>query len=148
MLPKSRHPVEEAEIATRETLLKQEYRDYLSKNEDTRNPLTESEQRGVKKLQRRIAQGNITICQTDKSQRLVILSKEMWESLGNDHTSGDRIIDWEEVEEDLKLIKGHIRCVNHILRPGSNTGKEERVWAAKELISTVIPVMYPLVMDH
>ena len=147
VLPKPRHQREESEMATRDTLIGQEYKKYISENPDPLRTVTESEARGIKKLQKRVASGLITICQTDKSGGLCILSREDWEQIGESHTSGDREINWDKVEQDMRLMKGHIRCVNHILRPGSNSGNEERVWAAKELMSTIIPVMYPQIKD-
>ena len=99
-------------------------------------------------MQKKIARREITICQTDKSAGIAITSREVWEELGKIHTDGDMVIDWEEVKEDQRIIKGHMRCLNHIFCPGSNSSSEERVWAAKELMSSVIPLMYPLIKDH
>ena len=148
ILPKARHPREEAELSTRDTMVRREFKDYLQQNPEPQKTITAMEARGIPKLQKRIARGEITICQTDKSAGIAILSREIWEELGKVHTDGDMIIDWEEVKEDQKIIKGHMRCLNHVFKPGANTGNEERVWNAVQLKSTVIPLMYPLIKDH
>ena len=57
-------------------------------------------------------------------------------------------IDWGTVEETQRIIKGHLRALNLIFRPGQNTNSEDRVWQAKELRSTTIPVVSLLVKDH
>ena len=148
VLPRPRHAKEEAELATRGTMVKQEYRAYVQKQPEPPKVLTASEHRGVQKLKGRIARGEITVCETDKSSGIAIISGEVWEGLGDCHTSGDRVIDWNEVEKDQRIIKGHLRCLNHVFRPGANSGNEERVWNAIELKSTVIALLYPLIKDH
>ena len=45
-------------------------------------------------------------------------------------------------------MKGHLRTLNLIFKPGSNTSAEDRVWQAKELKSTTIPMISLLVKDH
>ena len=57
-------------------------------------------------------------------------------------------VDWEEVRSTQRLVKGHLRVINHIFNPGGNTSKRNRVWRAKELKSTVLPVNSLLVKDH
>ena len=140
-LSKPRHHKEESEIATRDTMLLKEMRNYVSKNREEPKVLTASEARGVNKLQKRIAAGTIMMCETDKSSGFAILERSLWESLGEDHVSGDRIIDWEEIRKDQRVIRGHLRCLNHVFRPGANSGCEERVWEAIELASTTIPLL-------
>ena len=65
---KPRHQREEQELATRDTMLKKEFKNYLnsSKDKERPKPITPGEGRGIKKLQKRVASGSITICETDK----------------------------------------------------------------------------------
>ena len=44
------------------------------------------------------------MCETDKSSGFAILERSLWESLGEDHVSGDRIVDWEEIRKDQRVI--------------------------------------------
>ena len=54
----------------------------------------------------------------------------------------------QEVRIIQREIKGHLRALNLIFRPGKETQSEERVWEAKELKSTIIPVLSLLIKDH
>ena len=57
-------------------------------------------------------------------------------------------VTWEEVRSIQREIKGHLRALNLIFRSRKETQSEERVWEAKELKSTIIPVLSLLIKDH
>ena len=46
------------------------------------------------------------------------------------------------------MIKGHLRALNLIFKPGSATTMEQRVREAKESKSTIIPLLSLLIKDH
>ena len=88
------------------------------------------------------------LCQTDKSGKVVAMTPEVFKCLGDVHCKGDQTVGWEEVQSAQRLLKGHLRIINHIFNTGADTGSKERTWAAKELRSTVLPVNSLLVKDH
>ena len=57
------------------------------------------------------------------------------------------MVPWEDVVEAQQEMKGHLRAMNHIFQAGAETNME-KVWAAKELKSTTIPMLKFLVKDH
>ena len=73
---KPKHQKEEQEFATRDTMVQKEFRNYVSSKGESPKPITASEARGIKKLQKRVAGGSITICETDKSSGIAIMSRE------------------------------------------------------------------------
>ena len=147
VLPDPITPAEEAELSTRSTMILQEAREYMWDAKEI-SSLTESEKRGLQKLTKRVDAGTIVICQTDKSGKLTAMTPEVYRKIGDVHCQGDQTVTWEDVQSAQRLLKGHLRIVNHIFRPGANTAQEDRVWKAKELHSTVIPVNSMLVKDH
>ena len=96
---------------------------------------------GIKKLEKRIKEGTIVICETDKSGKIAVMTLEVYSRLGEAHTKGDKTVTWEDVHDAQRVIKSH-----HEFNPGAETG--DRVWAAKELRSTVLPVNSLLVNVH
>ena len=87
---------------------------------------------------------------TDKSGKNCVVDLGTYERLGEEDTRDDPEVSWEEVRASQRTIKGHMRCVNHIFKMGEDQGEkgEKRVWNAKELESTVIPIVSLLVKDH
>ena len=133
ILPKPRSEKEEVELTTRATLITKEVQSYLDRSEAQPENLTKSERRGLRKLKKRIQARELVVLETDKSGSLCTMPLEMYMSLGSQHTKNDPEITWDTVRETQRIIKGHLRALNRIFRPGKNTNSEERVWEAEEL---------------
>ena len=146
-LPKPRSTKEEAEFMTRDTLTGREFKEYIDNNKPGVS-VTQGELRGIEKLKKRIGAGTLVICETDKSGKLTPMTPEVYTKLGEVHTKGDKTVTWSDVQAAQRLLKGHLRIINHIFNPGADSGAKERVWSAKELKSTVLPVNSLLVKDH
>ena len=149
-MPKPRSNKEEHELATRDTLSQQEVMRYIrdiERREDESINMTKGELRGLKKLKKRVKKGDIIIVQTDKSGRMAAISMDIWRRMCEVHTKCDPKVTWEDVQQSQREIKGHLRCLNHIFRPGKDNN-EERVWKAKESRSTTIPVLSLLLKNH
>ena len=60
------------------------------------------------------------------------------------------MVEWEEVEEAQRVIHGHLRAYNLIFGTGEDQGEkgQARVWKAKELKATTIPVLSQRLKDH
>ena len=56
----------------------------------TFNNLTDSEQKGLESIKKRIKQGELCVCQTDKSGRLAVLTKEQYIKAGLEHASKEK----------------------------------------------------------
>ena len=148
ILPRPRSVKEEVELTTRATLVTHEVHQYLNSLENQPDNLTKSERRGLKKLRKRIQDKEIVVLETDKSGSLCIMPLDMYMKLGEEHVKNDPKVIWEEVRSIQREIKGHLRALNLIFRSRKETQSEERVWEAKELKSTIIPVLSLLIKDH
>ena len=65
--------------------------------EKGKDNLTAGEKRGLKSLKKRVTEGEIIICQTDKSGRFCVLTREQYLEAGLEHTKNDRMISQEEI---------------------------------------------------
>ena len=99
-------------------------------------------------MNKHVKECEVVVCETDKSGRLAVVSRELYDLMGDEHVKDNKIVDWADVESAQRLIKGHLRCLNNIFQPGSESQSEDRVRKAKELKSTVIPVLSLLMKDH
>ena len=64
--------------------------------EKGKDNLSLGEKRGKKSLKKRVADVEIIVCQTEKSGRSCILTREQYSEAGQGHTSNDRKVDLEE----------------------------------------------------
>ena len=94
--------------------------------EKGKDNLTAGEKRGLKSLKKRVAAGEIIICQTDKSGRFCVLTREQYLEAGLEHTKNDRMIDQDEQEEVQRAVNGHMRWWGVIWSLGSNWSQEAR----------------------
>ena len=133
-IPKGRPAKEEAQFCTRDTMIDKEIQKLLEriKTSDTRN-LTASESRGIKKLSKRVKEGELVIYQTDKSGKFCVTDREGYKRQGEVHTRGDKIMSWDEVRAVQREVTGHLKAINKIFQTGKDYGKEgaERACHAK-----------------
>ena len=66
-------------------------------------------EKGLKSLKKRVAEGEIVVCQTDKSGRFCVLTREQYLQAGEVHTIKDRKITQHEHEEVERGLNGHMR---------------------------------------
>ena len=97
--------------------------------EKGKDNLTLGEKRGLKSLKKRVSEGEIVICQTDKSGRFCILTREQYREAGIVHTSKDRKVDLEEQGEIERALNGHMRWWNVIWGQGEGWNQESRCLA-------------------
>ena len=145
-LPNERPVREETELKGRETMIETLIDKY---NKQTKRPenLMPGERRGLNKQKKR---SDIVVYLTDKSGKLCIATPEVYKRQGDPHTANDTVVTWKQVEDSQREMKGHLRAYNLIFQAGENIGEkgQNRVWQAKELESTVIPIMSQLLKDH
>ena len=94
--------------------------------ESGKDNLTMGERRGLKSLKKRVANDEIVVCQTDKSGRFCVLTKEQYVMAGNVHAEKDRRIDLDEHGEVERALNGHMRWWNSIWSLGSHWSQEDR----------------------
>ena len=148
-MAKARPVLEEANYAVRGEKVRVITEHHIEERIKTDN-MTDSERRGMKKLQKRMKQSEIVILRADKSGKFCRASMEAYCTMGDKHTASDTVVTWKDFEAAQRQIQGHLKGLNRVFNTGENHGEKgmERAWAAKELESSSIPGLSILVKDH
>ena len=109
----------------------------LNQGSSNQNPISESnltadEISGLKSLKRKIKNGSIFLCETDKSKRFAVLSKSQYIASGKVHTDKDIKISPDEIKRTQNHVNDHTWWLNKIINAGANWGHEDRM--AKNVI--------------
>ena len=91
----------------------------------TEDNLTAGERRGLKDLQKRVKDGEIIICQTDKSGRLAVLSRSQYIESGNKHLKDTTEVNLRFAETNQSVLNGHISWWAEILNIGEFWNQED-----------------------
>ena len=110
--------------------------------------LKDEESKGLKSLKKRVAEGSIVVCQTDKSSRFAIMSIEEYEEAGRKHTDKDTEVSLNFMQENQRRINGHISMLLKTFMVGANWGHEARHRATKLTYSLSVAPLYLLFKDH
>ena len=62
----------------------------------------------MKKLKKRVSDGELIICQTDKSSRFSVLSRKQYLDSGKQHTEKDKKITWKEAKYIQGQLNSHL----------------------------------------
>ena len=73
--------------------------------------LSNEELAGLKSLRKKIKNGSLIVCDTDKSKRFAILSKEQYLASGALHTSKDIEISPGQIKRVQNTINDHVWCL-------------------------------------
>ena len=119
----------------------------IDRNQESGN-LTRKEKSGLKKLQKRIKNGEICIIKTDKSGKITAISKEDYLRMGNDSNVTDRKVDRKERIEIEKEINGHTRMLVKMFNMGENSNHLQRILDSKLTNSEQAAPKYYMFKDH
>ena len=70
--------------------------------------------------------GEIVVCQTDKSGRFCVLTRALYLEAGMEHVKNDKEISTAEQEEIERAVNGHVRWWGAIWDLGGNWSQESR----------------------
>ena len=144
--------IQEAEIGMRRIAFGAVFDKFVDGFKDekgvTEDNLTKEEAAGLKSLKRRVADGSLVICQTDKSGRFAVMSMEEYEMAGLKHTSKDQEVDIDSVKAIETQLNGHISMMLKMFNVGANWGHEDRTRATKITHSLSVAPLYLLYKDH
>ena len=102
-LPKALDTKLEAGIEVRRQKYLEVHREYAKEFCDEKNNqqsnLTQSQKQGLRKLRKRIKDGEIVVCLTDKSGKMAVMTMEMYQKAGAVHTDKDEEVDMEYVRQ-------------------------------------------------
>ena len=100
------------------------------------------------KLLKRVKEGELVICKTDKSQKLAVLSTEEYLRVGREHTEKDIEITVEEVDEIQDDVNNHCSMLIKIFQIGEDWGHQSRHREMRINHSATPSSMYMLIKDH
>ena len=151
-LPKPLEVNQEAQIEMRREVHLRTSEEYREKECDEkgrqRRNLTLSEQRGLRKLEKRKNEGEIVVIMTDKSSKMCIMKRDDYEQLGEDHVGKDRVVDREEILEREKVLNQHSLSWCKMWRTGKDHGHEDRIRQSKITNSENRAELYLSYKDH
>ena len=105
------------------------------------------EDKGLKSLLKRQEAGEISICLTDESQKIVVVEREIFLAMGAQHTKNDQEVDMRYVEGCADIYDCHSSMWSKVTGVGRAKGQEARVRESYQG-GLCAPAMYPLVKDH
>ena len=89
--------------------------------------LSNEELLGIKSLKKRVKEGSIVICETDKSKRFAVMTKEQFIASGNVHTCKDIVLSQGQIKKLQISVNNHSWWLGRITNCGSNWGHESRM---------------------
>ena len=110
--------------------------------------LDAEEKAALKSLPKRCQSGEIVVCQTDKSGRFAVLSRQQYIDAGKVHIKDDREIDIEESNAIQRHLNGHMRWWSEITNLGEDWDQKNR--SLRNLLNHGLAVcpMTILIKDH
>ena len=134
-LPKPLSAEEESKIEVRKRTQKEIFEKFRKNNTNSKGEqksnLTQSEQKGLRSLRKRIKEGSIVIMKTDKSGRFVVTTPEKYIEIGKEHTDKDKEISWDEVRKLEKNIHAHSIAWAQIWSYGEDHDHQDRILRSK-----------------
>ena len=151
-LPRGQSPEFEAGLQVRKQEWMAAAREYIKANCDSKgrqeDNLTEAQRRGIKKLQKRVNDGSIVICPTDKSGKMCVMPMDMYMAAGELHVAKDKEVTIEFAEKTQKQLQGHTSAWLKILNVGENHQHEDRHRRTFIMKSLNIAPLYLLIKSH
>ena len=153
ILPKALSTQDEMKLEVRKMEMVKVFEDYVkehcSDDEGSQKMnLSKSELRGLKSLKKKVKDGDIIICQTDKSGRFAVMRMETYLMAGEKHVKDDAEINLEDVKENQRVVNGHVAMWLKIFKVGSDWKHQSRHRETKINQSLGIAPVYLLFKDH
>ena len=89
--------------------------------------LTIDEVEGLKSLRKKISDGSLIVCETDKSKRFAIMTRQQYLEAGFVHTKNDIEIEPHMVKKFQKCVNDHVWWARDIFNIGDNWGHSDRM---------------------
>ena len=153
-LPKSGSPKFEAYLEVRRAEASKIFDECMrllgheEKDGDMIENLSESERSDLKSLKKKVNNGNLLVCQTDKSGRFAILTRQQYLDAGYEHTKKDVEIEVAENEDVERTLNGHLKWFSKIVNMGEYWDQMDR--NRRNLLNQGLAVckMTLLIKDH
>ena len=128
------------------------FRQYRNQSCNDRNEqesnLSIKEQKGLRKLQKKIKDGSLVILKTDKSGKLTAMEKTKYEKLGLEKNRGDKVLDRIELRQIESKINAQSKFWTNILKSGIEHDHQDRILKSKQSNSQNCAPKYFMYKDH
>ena len=94
--------------------------------------LKTNEARGLRKLRKRIKNKEILAVKTDKSGKITVIGRDLYEKLGKENCRQDRQITDCEHRQIEKRINDHTRFWTRMVKSGENHNQMDRIISSKQ----------------
>ena len=151
-LPKPRSAKVEQDIELRRQTWRKIYKDFRNQFTDEEgiqeSNLTMEEARGLKKLQKRVKEGELVVVKSDKSGKFSIMSMDEYRRAGEVHTRKDREVTVDFLLKNQRKLNGHLSMLLKTFLVGKNHEHYERIRNLKLTHSLSVAPLYLLFKDH
>ena len=110
--------------------------------------LTKVELTGLKMLRKRTKKGEAAIVATDKSGKMSVLSKSVYDEKILEHTNMDQIISMSDVAKLETVLSATSSSLAKVMQIGEAWGQTDRVQSAVKSELSSIPPLAMLLKDH
>ena len=121
----------ESNLQTLRSMLMTTFKEYVKeccgKKGAQRTNLTKGQEEGMKRLKKRLKEGELVVVPTDKSGTLAAMTRGAYMRAGLKHTKNDKEVEWEEIRESQKELNGHTSMLIKSFRIGAYWGHGDRV---------------------
>ena len=127
----------------------QRYRqEFCNMDGEQKSNLTENEKMGLKRLKKRIKDGELVVMKTDKSGKMSVTDRENYIQMGQEHVKNDKKIGNEEVRKIDKIMNEHSTAWCNMWGTGRHHGQEDRIINSKTSKSENRAKLYLTHKDH
>ena len=151
-LPKPLSTIQEAKIEIRREKLNEVFNNFInekcSEKGDQKLNLSKAQGRGLKKLKKRLKDGDLVIFMTDKSGKFAITDLVNYSKMGEVHTSKDIEVDAVEAKKTERRLNGHNSMWIKMAQFGSDWNHQSRMREAVIQNSGLVPNLSLLLKDH
>ena len=95
-------------------------------------------------MQKRVRDGSLVVCETDKSGRFAVMSQEEYLEAGSKHVSKDEEVGLEFLVNNQRCINGHMSMVLKTFDAGASWNHQARIRATKLTHSLSVATLYLL----
>ena len=151
-LPKALSARTEAHLNIRKEQFMNAFAEYKaghcdSKGRQVKN-LDVNQARGLKKILKRVGDGELMVSATDKTGRNAAIRTDIYTEMGTIHTKDDHPLSLENIRGIQRKLMGHCATWARFSSMGSAWGQEDRIKEAVVQSSCGSAPMYLLVKDH
>ena len=114
----------------------------------SKSNLNPNELKGLKSLQKKVADGNLVVCELDKSAKLCVLTRDQYLAAGYEHCKDDLEVSATDVKRLQKYVNAHVEWLHEIFDTGSFWNHEDRIISSSRDEGSQVAPLRLLLKDH